>query len=59
MDGLYELLNRDITVTDSGRDGFFDIHGSYLAPGFWTGYVSRARSRNLSLQDLKVIKGTD
>ena len=54
MDGLYELLNRDISVTASGRDGFFDIHGSYLAPGFWTGYVARARSRNLILQDLAV-----
>ena len=58
MDGLYELLNRDIDVTDSGRDGFFDLPNSFLAPGFWTGYVARARSRNLHLQDLALTGDT-
>lgn len=52
MDGLYELLNRKIHTSDSGRDEFFDIHNSHLSPGFWTAYVARARSRNLCLQDL-------
>ena len=54
MDGLYELLNRDIAVTASGRDGFFDLPSSYLAPGFWTAYAARARSRHLRLQDLEL-----
>ena len=54
MDGLYELLNRDIVVSDSGRDGYFDVHNSHSSPGFWTAYVARARSRNLGLQGLAI-----
>ena len=54
MDGLYELLHRNIATSDKGRDGFFDIHNSYSSPGFWTAYAARARSRNLRLQDLTI-----
>lgn len=54
MDGLYELLNRNISTSDSGRDAFFDIHNNHYSPGFWTGYVARARARNLRLQDLDI-----
>lgn len=53
MDGLYELLNRNVATSDSGRDGFFDIHG-YSSPGFWTAYAARARARNLCLQELAI-----
>lgn len=58
MDGLYELLNRNIALSDRGRDGFFDIHNNHYSPGFWTGFVARARARNLSLQELD-IRNTD
>jgi len=54
MNGLYELLNRNVSASDSGRDGFFDIQNDYYSPGFWTGYVARARARNLNLQDLAI-----
>jgi hypothetical protein len=57
MEGLYELLNRNVALSGSGRDGFFDIHNSYFSPGFWTAYVARARSRNLCLQDLSISSG--
>lgn len=45
MDGLYELLNRNIATSDGGRDAFFEIHNNYYSPGFWTGYVAGARAR--------------
>ncbi|MBU1482039.1 MAG: hypothetical protein KKH12_10235 [Gammaproteobacteria bacterium] len=54
MDGLYELLNRKVTTSNSGRDAFFDIYNNHYSPGFWAGYVARARARNLSLQELDI-----
>jgi hypothetical protein len=54
MDGLYELLNRTIATTEGGRDDFFDIQNGIYSPGYWTGFVARARDRNLSLQDLNI-----
>jgi hypothetical protein len=54
MDGLYELLNRNIATSDSGRDAFFEIHNNHYSPGYWTGFVARARARNLCLQDLDI-----
>lgn len=54
MDGLYELLNRNIATSDSGLDAFFEIHNNHYSPGFWTGFVARARARNLCLQDLDI-----
>jgi hypothetical protein len=54
MDGLYELLNRNVQTSATGRDGFFDIHNNHYSPGFWTGIVARARLRNLSLLDLDI-----
>lgn len=53
MDSLYELLNRELQFTDAGRDGFFDIPSNYAAPGFWSAYVARAKSRNLNLKSFK------
>lgn len=59
MDGLYELLQRGVRVTDTGRDGFFDLaDGRYRSPGFWTAYAARARARNLRLADLAIPEGT-
>lgn len=58
MDGLHELLNRNVATSGSGRDAFFDIHNSYSSPGFWTAYVARARARNLHLQDLAISSDT-
>lgn len=54
MDGLYELLNRNITTSDSRRDAFFEINNNHYSPGFWTGFVAKARARNLCLQDLDI-----
>lgn len=54
MDGLYELLTRQINVSDTGRDAFFDIHNNHYSPGFWTGLVARARARHLTLQDINI-----
>lgn len=54
MDGLHELLNRHIAITDSGCDGFFDVKNSHASPGFWTAYTARARLRNLALNQLAI-----
>jgi len=54
MDGLYELLNRQVAVSGHGRDGFFDMPNSHASPGFWTTYTARARQRHLSLDDLAI-----
>lgn len=58
MDGLYELLNRNVALDSNGRDGFFDMYNSHASPGFWTAYVARARARNLCLQDLAISNKT-
>ncbi|MDZ4202930.1 MAG: hypothetical protein U1C96_12385 [Gallionella sp.] len=58
MDGLYDLLNRQIQTSNIGRDGFFDIQNNYLSPGFWTAYIARARARNLTLENLAIPNGT-
>jgi hypothetical protein len=54
MDGLYDLLSRKIHTSDSGRDAFFDMRNNHYSPGYWTGFVARAHSRNLCLQDLDI-----
>ena len=41
MEGLYELLNRDVALDSNGRDGFFDMDNSHASPGFWTAYIAR------------------
>lgn len=58
MDGLYDLLNRDVALSEAGRDGFFDFHTSYASPGFWTAYTARARARCLPVQDLPISNDT-
>jgi hypothetical protein len=54
MDGLYDLLTRNVATSSSGRDEFFNISNSHSSPGFWTAFVARARARNLTLQDLAI-----
>lgn len=57
MYGLLDLLKRRAQLSETGRDGFFDISPNYCSPGFWTGYVARARARNLHLNDLAIPDG--
>ena len=57
MDGLNELLNRHIKVSNAGRDEFFNMSNSHSSPGFWTAYIARARARNLNLNELDIPKG--
>lgn len=54
MEGLYELLHRNVLITDTGRDSFFDVNSSHSSPGYWTAYVARARARNLKLDNLSI-----
>ena len=54
MDGLYDLLQRRGTLTDTGRDSFFDFWDNYCSPGYWTAYAGRARARNLTLEQLEI-----
>ncbi len=54
MDGLHELLHRQTSLAEAGRDGFFDISNGYCSPGFWTAFVARARARHLHLADLAI-----
>lgn len=56
MDSLYELLNRELQLTDSGRDAFFDMPANPAAPGFWSAYVARAKSKSLKLNELQLPK---
>lgn len=58
MDGLYELLNRNIAVSPGGRDGFFDMRNSHSSPGYWSAYVARARLHNLCLNELGLTGNT-
>lgn len=52
MQGLRELLRRNVLITAAGRDGFFEVDGSFFTPGFWTAYIARARQRGLHNQEL-------
>ena len=52
MQGLRELLRRNVLITAAGRDGFFEVAGSFFTPGFWTAYIARARQRGLHNQEL-------
>ncbi len=57
MDGLNELLNRTIAISDAGRDEFFNVANNYFSPGFWTAYTARARARNLQFNQLEIPNG--
>lgn len=54
MDGLNELLSRAADISETGRDGFFDMQNCYPSPGFWVAYVARAKARNLDLAALNI-----
>lgn len=55
MYGLHDLLMRRITLSESGRDSFFDPpRESHCSPGYWVSVAARARDRNLSVADLNI-----
>ncbi len=56
MDSLHALLNRELLLSDNGRDAFFDILDRHAAPGYWSAYVARAKNRNLKLDELELPK---
>lgn len=57
MFGLAELLTREVSVAEAGRDAFFDYPDGWTTPGFWTAYAARARKRNLRLAELGIPAG--
>ena len=57
MLGLRDLLQREVIITGSGRDGFFDFPNEYCSPGFWAAYTARARLRSLRLAELGIPSG--
>lgn len=57
MLGLCDLLQRNVALSEFGRDGFFDFPNDYGSPGYWTAYTARARLRNLRLAELGIPAG--
>ena len=57
MLGLRDLLQRNVALSEFGRDGFFDFPNDHGSPGYWTAYAARARLRNLRLAELDISAG--
>ena len=55
MYGLRRLLTRTVPLAHIGRDGFFNPPSeAYCSAGYWVAVAARARSRNLSVADLRI-----